>query len=155
MPKVKELEPMVANGAAHGYRPRQTTRRIVATPEAVRNPVLTYLVEQLTPAEEAEPFWAEVRDDLTFAEIDRLPLSGSFSDLWEVMAPWVIAWNATARDEITGAWVTVEPPASVGTDAFATQRRQVTQFLAYCLKLGEGSVELPKGRMPANGTRDG
>ncbi len=149
---ILEPETQAVNGVAHGYRPRVTTRRIVATPDAVISPIAKRIVEQMLPADDGEPFWAEIRDDLTFAELDTINPSAPFGELWPLIAPWVVAWNAVARDLATGEWHPVTPPAEGGPDMFKTQRTQVSQFIAWCIRLGDGVRDLPKGRSTSSDT---
>jgi hypothetical protein len=157
MSKTKELEPevQIPNGVAHGYRPRVGTRRIVAVESAVLSPITKGIVKNMTPEEGSEPFWADVRDDLTFADIDSLDPKKPFADVWAIINPWVIAWNAMGQDRDTGEWVPVPPPAEIGEDAFKSQRTQVTLFIAWCIRLGDGLPDLPKGLSTSSGMDDG
>ena len=154
MPKPKLAEVTATNGMVHGYRPRRSTRRLVALPDAVISPITKRIATQMEPDDDSEPFWAEVRDDLTFADLDSVQPSAPFSQIWEQISPWVLAWNAVARDVITGEWTSVPPPAEIGPDAFKTQRTQVTQFIAWCIRLGDGVGELPKGPKRSGDTDD-
>lgn len=130
-----EAEAPVSNGHVPGYRPRPTTRKVVA--DAERFPFMA-------AAEDAEPFWAEIRDDLTINEADRIPWNeGTLADQWAAIAPYVVAWNAIAYNVETNAWEPVPAPADAGPDTFKTQRRQVATFLAMCLKF-HADLNLPK-----------
>jgi hypothetical protein len=140
---VVELEPVAAapNGT-HGYRPRLRTRRIIGDrdhwPEVFEN------ITPMWPEDGQEPFWADVRANLTFDDIDAIPTNAQFSELWELFSPWVVAWNATAWDQMAKEWAPVPPPAEIGPDAFRTQPREVTLFILNCLKYNIGT-DLPKG----------
>jgi hypothetical protein len=146
MPKPKVLEEVTAPTIISGYRPKRSVRRIVAMPDSVISPFTKRVAAQMEPEDGAEPFWADIRDDLTFAEMDSVKPSAPFADLWETIAPWVIAWNAIALDQVSGEWKAVPPPAEMGPEAFATQRTQVTNFIAWCIRLGDGLSDLPKGQ---------
>jgi hypothetical protein len=152
MPQPKLKDVTTPNGMVHGYRPRATTRRITALPDAVISPITKRIAAGMEPADGSEPFWCDVRDDLTFAELDSVQPAAAFNDLWELIAPWVVAWNAVARDEITGEWVDVPPPAEAGPDAFKTQHTRITQFIAWCIRLGDGLTDLPKGQRRSGDT---
>lgn len=130
-----------------GFRPRVSTRRAVATED---------VAPWLAPDDGAEPFWAEIRDDLTFAELASIPTnpSATFREQWDVIAPWVVDWNATAFDVEKGEWMPVPPPADGGPDVFTTQSKRVTLFLVLCLA-GNLDLNLPKGRRPIAATGDG
>ena len=142
-----EAEAPVSNGHTPGYRPVAATRKAVA--DAERFP-------RLAAADGAEPFWAEIRDDLTFTDTDRIPFTDgtTFAQQWDVIAPWVVAWNATAYNPETNAWEPVPPPAEAGPDAFKTQTKHVTSFLVLCLKFN-ADLNLPKGRKPSGATDAG
>jgi hypothetical protein len=143
-----EAEAPTPNGVAHGFRP-QESRRATADPE--RWP-------QLQPKGDGEPFWAEIRDDLTINEVERIPLAGEtpLADVWAVIAPMVLAWNATGYNPTTNAWEPVPPPAEAGPDAFKAipKYAAVTLFLAMCLKF-HSDLNLPKGRKPSGATDAG
>lgn len=140
MPKKRTTE------HATGYRPQTATRRAVA--DAERFP-------KLAAAADAEPFWAEIRDDLTFADTERIPWDGAtFADQWAVISPWVTDWNATAYNPETNTWESVPPPAEAGPDAFKTQTKHVSSFLVLCLKFN-ADVNLPKGPRRSGGTDAG
>lgn len=157
MPKTKDFEPEVQmpNGVAQGYRPKVGTRRIVAHPSAVLSPITKGIVKNMTPEDGSEPFWADVRDDLTFADIDSLDPKKPFAEVWELMSPWVMDWNALGQDKETGEWLHVPPPSVIGPDAFKSQRTQVTLFIAWCIRLGDGLPELPKGLSSSGDMDDG
>jgi hypothetical protein len=145
MPKVKELEPMVANGAAHGYRPAPSRRRV--TPDLEK-------MAHLAPADGLEPFWADIDGDLTIAEQRAIPVTGPWQPILEQIAPRILAWNAGAVNPDTGEWELLPPPAEAGWQVLEQVSQHVVSFLVLALKFGSGS-DLPKGRTPANGTRDG
>jgi hypothetical protein len=142
-----EAEAPVSNGHVTGWRPAVTTRRAVADPE--RFP-------RMAPPDGVEPFWAEIRDDLSFAEIERIPygIGNKYSDLWDAMAPYVTAWNATALNPETNQWEPVPAPADAGPDVFKTQNLYVTDFIALCLKFST-DLNLPKGRKRSGDTGAG
>src|SRR5690606_22259795 len=140
-----DAEAPVSNGHTPGYRPRHTTRKAVA--DAERFPFLA-------PADGAEPFWAEISDDLTINDVDRIPWdTGTLADQWAAIAPYTIAWNATAYNPESNAWEPVPAPADAGPDVFKTQRRQIATFIVLCLKFN-ADLHLPKGRKPS-GAMDG
>lgn len=117
-----------------GFRPKPMTRKVVADE---RFPFLA-------PAEGAEPFWAEIADDLTINDTERIPWNeGTLADQWAAIAPYVVAWNAIAYDPTTNTWESVPPPSVGGPDVFKTQRRQVATFIVMCLKFN-ADLNLPK-----------
>jgi hypothetical protein len=140
-----EAEAPASNGHTPGWHPGNTTRR--ATADAERYPALA-------PAEGAEPFWADIRDDLTIDQVDRIPftLETPLSEMWVAMAPYVVAWNAVGHDPTTNTWEPVPPPAVAGPDAFKVipKYAAVTLFLAQALKF-HADLNLPKGRKRSGG----
>jgi hypothetical protein len=141
---------LVKKQAATGYRPKARTRRIVADQE--RWPDALETLWPMWPEEGAEPFWADIRENLTFADLDHIPVTGAtFADQWKAIAPWVVAWNAMALDPGTGEWEPVPPPAEAGPDALKTQPSSVTAFIVLCLKNGLGT-DVPKGRKRSDDT---
>jgi len=145
---VIELVPEVqAPNGTHGWRPQVSTRRVTADPEQF---------PKLAAPDGVEPFWAEIRDDLTFAEAERIPFEASttFAEQWAVIAPMVLAWNATAYDPTTNTWEAVPPPADAGPDVFKTQVKYVTTFLVLCLKYN-ADLNLPKGPKRSDATGAG
>lgn len=147
-----EAEAPAPNGT-QGYRPKVRTRRIVAD----REHWSADLEEQcpMWPEDGAEPFWADVRANLTFDDVAQLGAAVSFADEWDVMSPWVVAWNATAWDQESKSWQPVPPPAEAGPDAFKTQPREVTSFIALCLQNNRLGTDLPKASKPSDDTDDG
>jgi hypothetical protein len=140
---VIELEPEAAtpNGTYPGYRPKTRTRRITADRD--HWPEVFEAIAPMWPDDGQEPFWADVRANLTFDDIDAIPTSAQFAELWDLFSPWVVAWNATAWDQL-----------EMGTDAFRTQPREVTLFILNCLKYNIGT-DLPKGLKPTADTDGG
>lgn len=146
-----EAEAPASNGV-HGYRPKVRTRRIVADPE--HWPEAFEAIAPMWPEAGAEPFWAEIRANLTFDDLDSIPANAQFAELWALFSPWVVAWNAIAWDQTAKEWAPVPPPAIAGPDAFRTQPREVTLFIMHCLKYNLGT-DLPKGPKPTAATGDG
>jgi hypothetical protein len=141
---VVELEPVAAapNGT-HGYRPRLRTRRIIGDREHWPEDYEKFICP-IWPEEGAEPFWADVRANLTFDDIDSIPNSSPFPELQELLSPWVVAWNAGVWNQESNIWQPTPPPAEAGPAAFRTQPREVTLFILNCLKYNIGT-NLPKG----------
>ena len=119
-----------------GYIPKPRTRRVVADPE--RYP-------RLSPWDDAPPFWADIRDDLTFNQMNAIPTVGkvTYQDQQKIIAPYVHAWNAWAINDESGEWEQAPPPAEAGWEIFGSQTQHVTSFLVACLKFGAGT-DLPK-----------
>lgn len=133
--------------AVGGFWPEERTRRAVISNEFIAEWGEVFpAILAIKPGDGAEPFWAEIRDDLTFADLERIPspLGTQFADQWEVIAPWVTGWNATAVDMGTRERVAVPPPAEAGADAFKTQLPGITLFLNVSLKW-HADLNLPKG----------
>lgn len=89
----------------------------------------------LEPAEGAEPLTATIVVNLSLEQIDyvnQLRASNpTYSDLWAVICPQVIAWNAHALDMATGDYVPVPPPAEIGQDALRAVDPLITSWLAW------------------------
>lgn len=147
MTKTKELEPVmqVANGVAHGFRPMLTTRTVVADPDAY---------PQLRPADGMEPFTAEISDQLTMAEQKRIPVSGPWPPILQMIAPWVVSWNAGKLNGTTGEWEVLPPPAEAGWEVLEEVSAHVCAFLTICLKRNVGG-DLPKGSSNIGDMGDG
>lgn len=66
-----------------------------------------------------EAFTATIRTNLTFDQINAIPGGEgvTFTDVWDVIAPYVTGWNLLAEDT-DGNVVPVPPPAEAGPDAF-------------------------------------
>lgn len=126
-----------------GFVPKPMTRRVVCTDPKVQ------------PADGSEPLWAEISDELTFEQENRIPFSQgtTYAELFAAIAPYVYAWNATALDLNTGARDAVPPPAEAGPQVFLTQTRRVARWLAECLKFNAGD-DLPKDATPTAPTDD-
>jgi hypothetical protein len=109
--------------------------------------------------EGSEPFRATIITSLSFAEIDAIPLDGSasYGQLFQVIAPYVVAWNAMGRNAETGAYEPLPPPAEAGPDVLRLVEPMITMFLAIKLKrvhLGD-EAERPKGSTPSGTTPSG
>ncbi len=144
-----EAEAPVSNGHVTGWRPAVTTRR--ATVDAERWP-------GLAAADGSEPFWAEIRDDLSIEQVDRIPysLDAPLSEMWAAMAPYVVAWNAVGYQPTTNTWEPIPAPAVGGPDAFKALPKYaaITLFLAQALKF-HADLNLPKGRKRSGDTGAG
>ena len=144
MPKVKELDPLVMNGTAHGYRPAPITRRV--SPDIEKFP-------HLVPAEGMEPFFAEIDGDLTIAEQRNIPTTGPWEPIMKVIAPRILSWNAGVLNTETGEWAALPPPAE-GWQVLEEVSTSLVSFLVVALKFGIGS-DLPKGLATTSDTPDG
>lgn len=153
--KVLEPETQAVNGWAHGYRPSPTTRTVVADPERFPDPneMMRGALERLGRGTDTY-FEAEISAELTFAQLDKLNLARPWSDVFQQLAPYVIAWNAEALNEETGEWERLPAPVEAGPDVFRQVRTAVPLFLWLCLKLNIGS-DLPKGPRLSNAMDDG
>lgn len=131
----------------NGYIPPRRTREIEGTFEA---------------AEGAEPFRATIVTSLTFAEIDAIPISGNWGEIFDAIAPYVVAWNVMARNSETGEYEPLPPPADAGADVLRGAPIEVAQYLWGCLKtvhLGDPderkNASGPSGGMPAGRPESG
>lgn len=111
-------------GDVVGFVPKPRTREIVC--------------EWLEPEEGAEPLAATIVVNLSFWEVDYINelLSNpkvTYQELFDVVAPKVVGWNAMAVDRATGELAPVEPPAEVGTDALRVVDPMITIWLARAL----------------------
>lgn len=101
--------------------------------------------------EGAEKLWAEIRSDLPFGVIDRIPLGEghTYNDLWDVITPHVRAWNAMGQDPETGEWKPVPPPSEIGRDAFRLVAPIISNWLGTMLRLTYADViSDPKASAP-------
>jgi hypothetical protein len=157
MPKSKVLEPetQMANGWAYGYRPAPSTRTVIADPARFpnANELIRNALDRLGSGT-AGFFEAEISDELTFAQLDKLNLNKPWADVFEQIAPYVISWNADAVNEDTGEWERLPAPAEAGPEVFRQVRTAVPLFLWLCLKLHLGG-ELPKELSSSDGMDDG
>lgn len=90
-----------------------------------------------------EGFEIEVKR-LTFADINEIPLKGTHTEIWEVISPFVVSWNAQAETE-SGSWDHVPPPAEAGPDAFKIIEPELSTWIWAQLKFGHlGGADLQK-----------
>lgn len=78
-----------------------------------------------------EPFTATIRRNLTFEELEAIPRGEDlkWSEVWPVIAPYVVAWNHTKPDAETGEVVAVPPPAEAGPEVFRTLDTEMNLWL--------------------------
>lgn len=134
----EEPQPGPLNGIAHGYLPAARPRYRWVTCDWTDS----------SDDPDGEPFRARIRCNLTWGEIDGIDLVGSltFTDLWAILAPHVIEWNALGRDAVTGEIVPVPPPAVAGPSAFHAIEAGLTLWLATQIKTAHlGGEERGKG----------
>jgi hypothetical protein len=116
-----------------------------AAPEAAPAPMPYFIAKAryrevvcrtIEPAEGRPPLTATIRANLTVAEIDAIPLGEghSYNELWDAIARFVVAWNATAVDLRTGEERPVPPPAELGRDAFRVLPLEVGIWLGHALR---------------------
>lgn len=113
-----------------GWKPsRHRSRRIEADTE--RWP-------QLAPDDGGETLWAEVRDNLTFEELDAIPLGAdvTYGQTWAAIAPYILDWNVMGQIEGTDDWDILPVPAEGGPEVLQKAPRTVTMWLAMELKYG-------------------
>lgn len=131
-------------GDVVGFVPKPRTREIVC--------------EWLEPDDGAEPLKATIIANLSFAEVDYIAeLLGNpkvtYQELFEVVAPNVVAWNATAFDRASGKRELVEPPAEIGTDALRVVDSMITIWLATSLaRVHHGGEERQGKSKPSAGS---
>lgn len=85
-------------------------------------------------AEGAEPFRATIVTNLTFNEVDAIPLSGQWMDIFRSIAPYVLEWNAMGRNIETGEYEPLPAPAVAGPDVLQSVTFDVSQFLVLRIK---------------------
>jgi hypothetical protein len=166
MPKTKELEPVevIPNGTAEGYRPKPSTRRVIADPSLYDNPqpLFKKALDHLTP-DTVSFFEAEIGDSLTIAQQKRMTLNCSWPEVFAQIAPFVYSWNAHAQNADTGEWEQLPPPAEAGPDVFDELPMHhtntgwihpVAAFLWLCIAANHGG-DLPKGRSTTESTENG
>jgi hypothetical protein len=129
-----------------GFVPRPRTKQIVCA--------------LLDPADGAEPLTATIRTDVVYAHIDainelRREPTTTMADLWPMLAPFVVGWNAVALDLATGEYAPVPPPAEAGADAFRSVDSLVTIWLAAELGRVHLGDDRPKGSTPPASTASG
>lgn len=106
-----------------------------------------------------EPFQATIVTNLTFDDIDAIHLTNdtTYGELFPVIAPYVVAWNAMGRNSETGEYELLPPPAEAGPDVFKKVEPMVTTFLALKLRtvhLGD-PAEREKKELSSDVTPDG
>lgn len=123
MPKPKSVK-------KSGWRP-STARSIRIEADVERWPALA-------PEEGGETLWAEVRDNLTFDELDAIPIGvdAKYTAIWKAIAPYILDWNVTGQVEGTDEWEVLPIPAEGGPGIFQKTPRSVTVWLATELKFG-------------------
>lgn len=92
-----------------------------------------------------EPFTVTLKR-LNFAELDDLPpFEGTkHRDLWPVIAPYVVSWNAIG-ETTEGTWEPIPPPAEAGPDAFQAIEPEFSSWIFFVLKFGHrGGADLQK-----------
>lgn len=131
MAKKKQTSDVVQAEQPRGWIPKERrTRRI------------NLAGDNWEPADGAEPLWVEVVADLSFDDCDAIPWnSGTYSELFTVIAPLVTGWNVCGRDLITGAWEPIPAPADAGPDVFRAIPKSLTSQIVLELKFGP----LPQG----------
>lgn len=116
----------------------------------VRPRIRRLTCDWIETAENEEQLWADVNVKMTIADVDELgqliASDPTYSQLWEVLAPRVVGWNAVAFDLESQSWVPVKPPAETGVDAFRAVDPIVSNWLAFALKAAAlgGDVTRPK-----------
>lgn len=107
--------------------------------------------------ESGEPFQATIVTSLSFEEIDAIVIDGSqtFSDLFAAIAPFVVGWNATARNRETGAHEPVPPPAEAGPQALRALEPRAALWLAMQIRSAPFLPPDPKESAPIASTPDG
>ena len=98
-------------------------------------PVKRVTCDWFPEREGEDPLWADLPTTLTIREYELLRLTSetTIGELMPLIAPHVTAWNAEARDLVTGEWLPVPPPAEAGVDALKTQASVVITWLAVAL----------------------
>jgi hypothetical protein len=124
-----------------GYRTKPRTREIVCE------------FPGLEPDEGCEPLRATVRTNLTFDELDAIPVAvfvedgtvmyRSTAEMRAAIAPYVLAWNIDADDVETGETVPVIPPAEAGPDVLRTVDPLITDTLDAYRELEEAPLSSP------------
>jgi hypothetical protein len=107
--------------------------------------------------EGGEPFRATIVTSLSFEEIDAIVIDGSltFSDLFAAIAPFVVAWNATARNRETGTYEPVPPPGESGPQALRALEPATAIWLAMQIRSAPFLPPDPKESAPSGSTPGG
>lgn len=102
-----------------------------------------------------EPLKATIRTNLTFAQLEEIPSGDhvTFPEVWEVIYPYVVAWNVLAEDESTGDIVPVPPPAEAGPEVAKLLDAQMSLWLITQVRMAHlGGAERKNGSAPSGGT---
>lgn len=102
--------------------------------------------------EDAPPFWAKIRTNLTFGEVEVLTWDKDTptTEVWEAIAPHVVEWNAATLND-AGEVVDLDPPAVAGGGQFAHIPNILFWKLLVDLKSGAtGTVEKKSSTPPVS-----
>jgi hypothetical protein len=134
----------------------ETTERVVLGTGFVAKMRTRELVcDWIEPAEGHDLFTVTVRSNLTFDEIDAIAYGNGAMhiDLWKSIAPYVLAWNATAINLETGQVEPIPPPVEAGPQVFSAIDPVVVEWLGFRLKrIYQGDADRPKGLPPSTAT---
>ena len=111
-------------------------------------------VEEDAP-EDAIPFEAKIRSNLTHAEVNVLVWANDtpIEELWEMFAPYVMEWNLSGVDE-AGNVVDLEPPAEAGGQQFQYVPGGIFGELVRDIKLRSTRKLDPKRNLPSSATQE-
>lgn len=93
--------------------------------------------------EDAEPLTVKVRANLSFDEIDAIPFGAGtpYADVFQAIAPHVVAWNVVRVALETGQPEAVPPPAEAGWEVFTVLDHLEANWVLDKVKFGHLAVQ--------------
>jgi hypothetical protein len=128
-----------------GFVPKPRTRTVVC--------------DFIEAEEGSDPLTATIQVNLSFEQVDyckelmRNSATTTYTEVFELIAPFVVAWNAMAFDRASGELAPVPPPAEVGVDAFRAVDPLISNWLL--LEIAQayrGGPEREEKSQPSDGT---
>lgn len=95
-----------------------------------------YEYREFTKGEEPDALRVTIPVNLTFGELDEIPVRSSYEELFDAIAPYVVAWNVVGINAETGAEEMVPPPAEAGRQVLPLLSRDEVEWIAARIKLG-------------------
>jgi hypothetical protein len=109
-------------------------------------------------AEGFEPLRATIITSLSFAEIDAIKINqtATYAELFTVIAPYIVAWNAMGRVIGTDQFEPLPPPSEAGPEILQKIDPNDSTWLAYKLRtVHMGDDDLKKELTPSGSTPGG
>lgn len=115
----------------------------------------TFVFDLNEDGEDFTPLEVTIRVNLTFGELDDIPNTPTttFREIFDVIAPYVIAWNVERENLEAGEMVPVPPPAEGGPDMFKVLDHLEIAWLILKVRTGHlGGEDQKKDSTPSEPT---